>query len=331
MMKPKISIITPVWNGMPYLMDCINSVLSQMFQDWEMLISDDGSTDGSRAILDEITDPRIKIFNQDKNLGIFGNLNFLMDKVQGRIVQVLCQDDLLLQDGLIDIIQSWKESDPSTSFIRHNWYDYHNTAKKNKYYSSKVLKCHQEARNTHFVFYIFGNPSGNLSNVSFNPVFFKEGVRFREDLPYAGDYEYWGRLGSLGPWQLNTKQVSFVRSHEGQASNYLNFKGELVAQQKSIKEFFFHSIESSYPKFLLKLRGSVNYFRFIVLALKSHNSNFRKEVYKNIGSPAHLHPILTLLLFILSFGGKLSYQLSVKMLIAKNQSAFNESRSDHGK
>ncbi|WP_083596579.1 glycosyltransferase family 2 protein [Cnuella takakiae] len=58
-MFPTISIITIVYNGMPYLEDCIESILKQEISTWELLISDDGSTDGSRAYLRSINDPRI--------------------------------------------------------------------------------------------------------------------------------------------------------------------------------------------------------------------------------------------------------------------------------
>ena len=53
----KISIITPVWNGLNYLEECIQSVLTQEFDHWEMIISDNGSTDGTREYLDTIKDP----------------------------------------------------------------------------------------------------------------------------------------------------------------------------------------------------------------------------------------------------------------------------------
>ena len=48
---PAISILTPVWNGLPYVKECIASVLAQEFQDWELLIGDNGSTDGTREYL----------------------------------------------------------------------------------------------------------------------------------------------------------------------------------------------------------------------------------------------------------------------------------------
>ena len=72
---PTISILTPVWNGLPYIKECVDSVFAQEFQDWELIISDNGSTDGTRDYLDTLKDQRVRIFKQEKNLGIDGNLN----------------------------------------------------------------------------------------------------------------------------------------------------------------------------------------------------------------------------------------------------------------
>ena len=80
MNTPKISVIVPVYNVEKYLPRCIDSILSQTFTDFELLLIDDGSTDGSGKICDAFAekDSRIRVFHQDnrgvsvaRNLGIF--------------------------------------------------------------------------------------------------------------------------------------------------------------------------------------------------------------------------------------------------------------------
>ncbi len=66
---PAISIITPVWNGLPYIKECVESVLAQDFQDWEMIVGDNASEDGTSEYLRTLNDPRIKVFRHEKNLG----------------------------------------------------------------------------------------------------------------------------------------------------------------------------------------------------------------------------------------------------------------------
>ena len=71
MIKPEISIITPVYNGNIYIRDCADSVMSQTFQNYEWLIVDDSSTDNTHEILKELgsQDSRIRIFKADENRG----------------------------------------------------------------------------------------------------------------------------------------------------------------------------------------------------------------------------------------------------------------------
>ena len=58
----KITVIMPVWNGMPFLRKAISSVINQRYKNWQLIISDDGSTDGTVDYLKKIKNKKIKIF-----------------------------------------------------------------------------------------------------------------------------------------------------------------------------------------------------------------------------------------------------------------------------
>jgi glycosyltransferase involved in cell wall biosynthesis len=73
-MKPRISVVMPVWNGEAYLRAAIDSILSQTFTDFELIIVDDGSTDGTAQILQSYRDTRIRIV-QEGHLGFVGAVN----------------------------------------------------------------------------------------------------------------------------------------------------------------------------------------------------------------------------------------------------------------
>lgn len=70
-MNPKISVIVPVYNVEKYLRRCIDSILSQTFSDFELLLIDDGSKDRSGDICDEyaVKDKRIKVFHKENGGG----------------------------------------------------------------------------------------------------------------------------------------------------------------------------------------------------------------------------------------------------------------------
>lgn len=73
--EPVITVLMPVYNAEAYLREAIESILNQTFQDFEFLIIDDGSTDGSAAIVRSYTDPRIRFVQNEKNLGLTATLN----------------------------------------------------------------------------------------------------------------------------------------------------------------------------------------------------------------------------------------------------------------
>jgi glycosyltransferase involved in cell wall biosynthesis len=74
---PRVSIVLPVYNGEMYLEESIQSVLKQSFQDWELIIVDDGSTDASRDIAQRFVseDRRVRYFKNEKNIKLPSSLN----------------------------------------------------------------------------------------------------------------------------------------------------------------------------------------------------------------------------------------------------------------
>ena len=93
-MKPLVSVIIPVYNVYPYLREALNSVINQTYQNLEILIIDDGSTDGSDRICDEYAekDQRVKVVHQ-KNKGLSSARNVGLDWMTGEMVAMLDSDD----------------------------------------------------------------------------------------------------------------------------------------------------------------------------------------------------------------------------------------------
>ena len=115
-MNPIISIIVPVYNGDKYLSRCVDSILNQTFQDWELLLVDDGSTDKSGEICDEyaIKDKRTKAFHK-KNGGVSSARNYGIKHIEGEWIMFCDADDELMafclkklisfiQEGNIDFV-----------------------------------------------------------------------------------------------------------------------------------------------------------------------------------------------------------------------------------
>lgn len=134
--NPLVSIISPTYNHEKYIADCIKSVLNQSYNNWEMIIIDDGSTDSTFAIAQEYEkrDNRIHAFTQS-NIGIFRlgeSYNFALSECKGKYIAILECDDVWLPEKLtvqIDVMEkrpecvlSWGKAYLSSVDLSENYY-----------------------------------------------------------------------------------------------------------------------------------------------------------------------------------------------------------------
>lgn len=98
--RPRVSVLMTVYNGMPFLPEAIDSVLGQRFQDFELVIVDDASTDDSLACVRSYRDPRIRLLTNEQNRGQSWSLNRGLEAARGDYVARLDQDDVCLPERL---------------------------------------------------------------------------------------------------------------------------------------------------------------------------------------------------------------------------------------
>jgi glycosyltransferase involved in cell wall biosynthesis len=94
--RPLISVVMPVHNALPYLDESIGSILNQTFKDFEFVILDDASTDGSGAHLREWAgrDKRIRLYETPRQLGPSGSSNFVVGKASAEVIARMDADDV---------------------------------------------------------------------------------------------------------------------------------------------------------------------------------------------------------------------------------------------
>ncbi len=88
-----VSVIMPVFNGERFIAQSIESVLAQTYPHWELIVVNDGSTDGTAGIVAQFTDPRIRCIQQD-NKGLAGARNTGIDEARGKYLAFLDADDV---------------------------------------------------------------------------------------------------------------------------------------------------------------------------------------------------------------------------------------------
>ena len=125
-MNTRVSIIVPVYNTEEYLRICVDQILQQAFQDFELILIDDGSQDNSLHVCNELAakDPRIRVIHQE-NKGVSGARNTGIEQATGEYIAFVDSDDMIAPDYLKYLQQGMKESDRILSMCGHERiYDY---------------------------------------------------------------------------------------------------------------------------------------------------------------------------------------------------------------
>ena len=185
---PVISIIIPVYNVALYLRECLDSVLAQTFTDWEAICVDDGSTDGSGAILDEYAakDKRFRIIHQ-KNSGVSAARNAALDVACGEWVGFMDADDSWEKNWLKEVSSA---VDENLDWIRTGWTDYDSVESvqkftlqeltERKFFDEKALEIGWRAISRCSCPFVNLYRRNALRNVRF-----PKGIRFREDALFS--------------------------------------------------------------------------------------------------------------------------------------------------
>jgi glycosyltransferase involved in cell wall biosynthesis len=97
---PRVSVCIPVFNGQPFVGQAITSVLRQTYEDLEVIVADNASTDGTLAEVEKVADPRLRVLTSGVNLGPGPNWNRVVRAARGDYVKLLCADDWLYPTAL---------------------------------------------------------------------------------------------------------------------------------------------------------------------------------------------------------------------------------------
>lgn len=117
-----ISVIIPVYNVEEYLERCVNSVLKQTYNDLEIILVDDGSTDNSGKICDELKnkDDRIIVIHKE-NQGLSASRNIGIEKATGEYITFVDSDDYILEDMYETLYKNLIRNDADISMCKYQY------------------------------------------------------------------------------------------------------------------------------------------------------------------------------------------------------------------
>lgn len=212
MNSPRVSVCVPVYNRARFLPDAIESILAQSFGDFELVISDNASTDETPSVLRRYRDPRLRIHRNDSNLGLVGNFNRCLQLAQAPYVVLCCSDDYWAP-RLLEQEVSLLEQHPGLSYVHTG----SAVVDSNKNLIGINLLSLQPVTpgREYFRRFLLEDLNGtNFSSVLYRRERLLEIGGFDEKLPHTQDLAVWSRLALRGDVGYVAEPLLFFRKHE---------------------------------------------------------------------------------------------------------------------
>lgn len=217
MKLPRVSVVMPVYNGERYIRQAIDSVLAQTFKDFELVVINDGSTDRSVDEVKSYADPRIRLIQNDCNLGLARVRNIGLAEARGEFIAWLDCDDISAPTRLeeqigvlarhpdVGLCGTWVRT---IGKLRDDEWRYPT--------QSDVLKARM----------LFDDPIATSSCMVRRELLLRSGLEFDEDLPPAEDYGLWEQVSRRAELTVIPHILTYWRVHSAQTSVRLTAKAE---------------------------------------------------------------------------------------------------------
>lgn len=255
----RVTVLMSVYNGEKYLREAIDSILDQTFTDFEFLIINDGSTDRTAEILQSYDDSRIRVINNEKNIGLTKSLNKGLKMARSEYIARMDADDVSMPTRL----------EKEVAFLDEN----KNVGLVGTYYlmmneNGKVLhtvKCLTKGKELKEKL-LEGNQFGHGS-VMFRAECIERVGLYREEVGSAEDYDLWLRISEvydvvnipepLYKWRFNLKSISFRK--KVQQDKFAELVRELAKERRQSGRDTLQTLErKEIDKFLDRFLSGTN-------------------------------------------------------------------------
>jgi len=266
MMEPLISVYIPTYNRLELLKRAVQSVQNQTYKNFEIIIVDDNSSDGTQDFLVGLTkvDSRIRYFFKDKNSGACVSRNIAINLAQGELITGLDDDDYFLPHRIEFFLDYWvnkKREDSIALFTSNIKSEKSNQAKEHSLFSKKYFKKDD---------LLFANYVGNQIFTETKTL--RQVSGFDESFCMWQDLELWYRVGDLGNFEHVDKPTYFFDTSHlyGRISEA---KSEKIF--KTVEQFSEKNQLNNFKKRMLN-----NHLYNYKVIHKDRFANFIKEILK---------------------------------------------------
>ncbi|MCG5536456.1 glycosyltransferase family 2 protein [Ectothiorhodospira mobilis] len=257
MSEPLVSVVMAVHNNERYLEAALNSILEQSWQNLELIVIDDASTDRSASILRDYAcfDSRIRLLVNDQNHGLTWSLNRGLDEVQGELVARMDGDDIALPERLAKQVEAFRLN-PKLVLCGTATINIDEKGKKHTFgewpSNPKVLR-----------WYSIFRPAVAHPSAMFRVRFGNQIIRYNENLSTAQDYDLWSRLLQHGDGLVLNNPLLLYRHHASSISSTLR-----IEQTESAANICQENLYREFPNFFI--RKNIGYAKSVAHLI--HNS-----------------------------------------------------------
>ena len=254
---PAVTVAMSMRNASRFLRECIDSVLSQSFTDFEFLIVDDGSTDDSVRIVRSYSDPRIRLICRPHDF--IASLNTLLDEARGRYIARMDADDIMLPHRLQEQV-TYLDHHPDVDILGCGAVMFRESVNLDLTSATYKPIIPESVCRLTLSDFVKTNCLIHPSVIIRTSALIKYGYRYEADFIYAEDYRLWTRLIIAGAaiakcetpciaYRLSSHQVSSVHHKEQlRLSSIISDECENIAASNSNKDYSEPEISQSSNK-----------------------------------------------------------------------------------
>jgi GT2 family glycosyltransferase len=238
--RPAVSICIPAYQAQRHLKATLASALSQDSDDFEVVIVDNNSSDGTRRLLDQLTDPRIRVLRNAVTVPMIDNFNIAVTRSRGRYVKVVCADDVLTPD-CVRVQAKVLETMPEVTLVsaRTHFIDDDGEMLRPDRGLPGILGKQPAEHVVRRIVRSGTNPIGPPVAAMFRRADFDRCGGFRPVTSFLSELDLWVRLlgrgefygvpGTLAAFRIASDSTTALTSARSQLTQILRFAGTLAA------------------------------------------------------------------------------------------------------
>lgn len=238
-----VSVVMAVFNGAEYIRESLHSILNQTFQDFELIIVDDASTDNTVNVIKEYKDDRIVLICNDENMKLPKSLNKGIKFARGKYIIRMDADDICMPNRFAKQV-SFMEKHPDIAASSGNYYTIDDRGKIKRKFGLKIRSWRLTGKMLNR-YVLIPSPLVHPAAIIRKKIF-DEGILYNEDYTSAQDYELWlnihrfYKLGNIPDvilkYRIHEKSIS-VSKRKKQLLNAYKIFQKYSAKKISFDDF----------------------------------------------------------------------------------------------